>query len=72
MAKKSNKTNQNKAFIQSPAGYGLTGVLLLAMAYYLFILATDTGSLLVYLAMIIAFGWGVHRVIDGIKLFVKK
>lgn len=65
--KPTNKTSKKQEFIQSPAGYAVTGLVLWVLSYIFASMAIDTGSLLLWLATVVAFGWGIHRFVDAIK-----
>lgn len=74
MAKKKNKTPQHQLleFVQTPAGYTVTGLVLWVVGYYLLFVAIDSGSLLMWLATLVAFGWGLRRIIQAALLKFKK
>jgi protein-S-isoprenylcysteine O-methyltransferase Ste14 len=74
MAKQSKKSRkqQTLTFTQTPAGYVVTGLVLLVVAYYLLFVAIDTGSLLMWLGTLMAIVWGLRRIIQAIILKLKK
>jgi hypothetical protein len=57
---------------QTPAGYVITGLIMWLVGYLLFILAVDSGSLLEWLGVLIAAGWGFIRVSEGLYKLISK
>jgi uncharacterized membrane protein len=59
--------------VQTPGGYIVTGLIMWVVGYMLAILAIDSGSLLQWLGVLIAFGWGLVRIVEGTyQFFMKK
>lgn len=56
---------------QTPLGYIITGFIMWIVGYALFVLATDSGSLIQWLLTIIAWIWGVVRIAQGIRARLK-
>jgi len=56
---------------QTPLGYIITGFIMWIVGYVLFVLATDSGSLIQWLLTIIAWIWGVVRIAQGIRARLK-
>lgn len=57
---------------QTPGGYIVTGLIMWLVGYMLAILAIDSGSLLQWLGVIVAFVWGLVRIVEGTYQFIKK
>lgn len=57
---------------QTPGGYVVTGLIMWLVAYLLSILAVDSGSLLQWLAVLVALVWGSVRIVEGSYQFIKK
>lgn len=58
--------------VQTPLGYVITGLLMWLVGYLLSILAIDSGSLLQWLGVLVAFGWGLVRIIEGAYQLITK
>jgi len=57
---------------QTPGGYIITGLIMWLVGYLLSILAIDSGSLLQWLGVFVALGWGFVRILEGTYQFIKK
>lgn len=73
MSKKS-VTKEQKAFrfYNSALGHLVLATIIWVIGFNLFLLATDTGSLLQWAGVIISLVWGLYHVIEGMYLFFKK
>lgn len=73
---KARKTSKAEATLRrqalSPAGYVVTGLIMWVIGYVLGSLAIDSGSNLQWLGTIVVFVWGLARIIQGIRLAIKK
>jgi len=70
-AKKGKKKTRHPA--QTPVGYIVTGVIMWVIGYVLFVLATDSASMLQWAGTLVAFAWGGVRIVQGIRrYFVKR
>jgi cytochrome c biogenesis protein CcdA len=67
----SNK-NSDFAFFRKPAGFFTTTLALWVVAYILASLAIDSGSILQWVAAIVAVVWGLVRLVQGLRLAVRK
>lgn len=56
----------------SPAGYITTGLIMWVLGYILGSLAIDSGSILQWIGTIIAFAWGLVRIIQGVFMATKR
>lgn len=76
MVKKQPSKNQpakiDFGFFRRPAGYFFTTAALWVVGYILASLAIDSGSLLQWGTAVLALGWGLVRLIQGIILSIKK
>lgn len=58
--------------VQTPGGYVVTGLLMWLVGYLLSLLAVDSGSLLQWAGVLVAFVWGFIRIVEGLYKFIKK
>lgn len=71
--KPAKKAKQKKLHpAQTPGGYMVTGLIMWVVGYLLTILAIDSGSLLQWLGVLVAFIWGFVRITEGTYQFIKK
>jgi uncharacterized membrane protein len=73
-AKKTTKQTKKASVhpAQTAGGYVVTGLLMWLVGYLLSLLAVDSGSLLQWLGVLVAFGWGFVRIVEGLYKFIKK
>ena len=67
-------TKEQKAFrfYNTAAGHLVLTVIIWFIGFNLFLLATDTGSLLQWGGVLISLFWGLYHLIAAIRMFVKK
>lgn len=68
---KQTATKKHASFLNQPAGYLVSAVVLLAAGYLLFSLAVDSGSLAQWAGVLLALIVGTIRLIQGLVLLVK-
>ncbi len=54
---------------QTPGGYIVTGLIMWLVGYLLSLLAIDSGSSLQWLGVLVAFLWGLVRIVEGTYQF---
>jgi len=57
---------------QTPTGYLVTGLLMWIVGYLLLILALESGNLIQWLGVLLAFTWGLFRIVEGLYKHIKQ
>lgn len=59
-------------FFRTPLGYLLKAVMFWLIGFWLFLLATDSGSILEWLLVIVCLIWGLWQFYDALKASIIK
>jgi hypothetical protein len=74
MPSKKPATKEQKAFrfYNTAAGHLVLSAIIWFIGFNLFLLATDTGSLLQWGGVLISLFWGLYHFIIAVQMFIKK
>ncbi len=74
MAKRKKLTKEQRAFrfYNTAPGHLVLAALIWVIGFNLFLLATDTGSLLQWSGVIVCLIWGLYHLVVATQMFLKK
>lgn len=72
MVAKRTVNKKNRALGDTPGGNFTSGLIMLVIAYILFVLATDSGSLLLWAGTVVGLLWGLLRIGQGLYGYLQQ